>query len=278
MNSYINQISKYISNQKTKSFAVIGGLGAFLGSLIGQIGGNTGFFRIIFWDACIGLAIGAVLSLMQSLYLRRTEIGKQEIFRMSKRCAFGGAAGGLGLLIFKSAIGMEMIGHVVGWTVEGLIMGGLLAPVFLNLKIRSAIIAGAIAGATGAFLGSIVFGPLLGAVVGTAFADALKGVFLGLALTLTEKIQISSTPSLLIHWGENETSTLLLGPTPVKLGSGSNCQIYLRDGDKPAPLLVGEITLNNGIITLEDMRNGKKMILAPGNQVEIYSVIFEIKI
>lgn len=270
-------ISRYISEQKTSAFAIFGGAGAFIGSLIGQIGGNSGLLRIVFWDACIGLAIGATLSLMQSLYLRRLEVGRRDIFRMGKRCAIGGAAGGIGLVVFKSAVGMEMVGHVVGWTAEGIIMGWLLSPVFINLKVRSAIVAGAIAGASGAILGSIIMGPLFGAFVGTALADSLKGVFLGLAMTLSEKMQATNEASLVVHWGKNEASTLLLGHEPVRLGSDSNCQIYLRSSDKQVPPLVGEIRLENGKIILEDMRNGKVITLVAGNRVEIFNVAIEIR-
>jgi hypothetical protein len=277
LNRFLPKISNYISQRKTETFAVIGGVGAFAGSLIGQIGGNTGLLRIVFWDACIWLAIGISLSLMQSLYLRRLEASTRDVLRMGKRCALGGAAGGLGLVVFKSAVGMELLGYVVGWTAEGFIMGWLLAPVFLNLKTRLAIVAGAIAGASGAILGSLVMGPLFGAMVGTALADALKGVFLGLALTLTEKIQLTSEASLVVHWGGNEKSTLLLGNEPVKLGSGSDCQIILRSREKSVPPLVGEISLAKGEIILEDKRNGKKTTLVAGNQIEIFNVVIEVK-
>lgn len=283
MNSTLIKIRNFVSSRKPLAFALAGGSGAFVGSLIGyQIGGKEssslligGLFGVSAWDACIGVGIGAAIAWMQSYYMRRTEVDGNVILRIAARCALGGAAGGAALVLMKSGLGGQAFGHIAGWTVEGLIMGWILAPVFPNLKKKPAIIAGALAGGIGGIL-CLLLGPLLGVAVGVAVADSLKGIFLGIMLTFTEKIQLFSEASITVHWAKNETSTILLGKEPIRLGGNPNCHIYLRkDGGEVAPL-VAEISLHNGKIIFEDKRNGIKSELVDRTKINIANLVLEV--
>lgn len=283
LTSVLQKGRNFVSSNKTISFATIGGVGAFFGSLIGyQIGGGasssliSGFFHVGAWDAFIGVGIGVAISWMQAYYMRRTEVGRKEILRIAARCALGGAAGGTALVLMKTGLGGETLGHISGWTAEGLIMGWILAPVFPNLKQKAAIIAGALAGASGAILGLIIT-PMVGVAFGIAVADALKGVFLGAMLTFTERMQLFSEASIIVHWAKNETSTLLLGKEPIRLGGDPNCHIFLKKDNGEIAALVAEISLNSGKIIFEDKRNGLKTELVDRTKVNIANIVIEVK-
>ncbi len=273
----------FVSSRKALAFSIIGGGGAFIGSLIGyQLGGGQsasltgGLFHVGAWDACVAVGIGLAIAWMQACYMRRSEVGRKEIFRIAGRCALGGAAGGAALVLMKSNFGGQTLGHILGWTAEGLIMGWILAPVFPNLKQRPAVFGGALAGGLGAVLGLIIT-PMVGVAFGIACADALKGVFLGAMLTFTERMQLFSEASIIVHWAKNETSTLLLGKEPIRLGGDPSCHIYLKkDGGGIIPL-VAEISLSGGKIIFEDKRNGLKTELIDRTKVNIANIVVEVK-
>ncbi len=276
-NDLVKRIRAIIAEHKTASFAIVGGLGAFIGSVIGyQVGGDGNIIKIAVWDTFIGLGIGAAIAWTQSSYLRRTEVGTKEIIRMALRCAIGGAAGGVGLVIVARAFGGGWGAHVAGWTAEGLIMGGILATVFPNLPRKFAFVAGALGGCIGAILGSLI-SPLIGMTVGVAMADALKGVCLGIMLTVTEKIQLSSEASLTVHWAKNETSKILLGKEPIRVGSDPSCQIYLRKNLTPEIPIVAEIVLNGGKIVLHDKRNSQDTELADGTAITVGGLRIQVR-
>lgn len=273
----------FVSSRKALAFSIIGGGGAFIGSLFGyQIGGGQSgsligrLFHVGAWDAFVAVGIGLAIAWMQAYYMRRSEVGRKEIFRIAGRCALGGAAGGTALVLMKSGFGGETLGHILGWTAEGLIMGWILAPVFPNLKQSPALIGGALAGGLGAILGLMIT-PMVGEAFGIAFSDALKGVFLGAMLTFTEKMQLFSEASIIVRWAKNETSTLLLGKEPIRLGGDRSCHIYLKkDGGEIVPL-VAEISLNGGKIIFEDKRNGLKTELVDRTKVNIANIVIEVK-
>lgn len=276
-NGAITLVRTMIAKHKTASFAIFGGLGAFVGSVIGyQVGGDGNIIKIAVWDAFIGVGIGVAIAWMQNSYLRRTEVGTKEVIRMALRCAIGGAAGGASLVLVKSALGGGWGAHIAGWTTEGLIMGGILAPVFPNLPRQFALIAGALGGFIGAILGSLV-GPLFGTTIGVALADSLKGVFLGIMLTITEKIQLISEASLTVHWAKNETSKVLLGKEPIRIGSDPSCQIYLRNNQTPEIPVVAEIVLNKGKIILHDNRNGQDSDLVDGTMITVGGLRIQVR-
>ena len=273
----------FVSSRKVLAFSIIGGGGAFMGSLLAyQIGGGQSaslsgkFFHVWAWDACVAVGIGLAIAWTQAYYMRRYKVGRKETFRIAGRCALGGAVGGAALFIMKNGFGGETLGHVLGWTAEGLIMGWILAPVFPNLKHRPALIGGALAGGFGSVLGLIITS-MVGVAFGIALADALKGVFLGAILTFTEKMQLFSEAAIIVHWAKNETSTLLLGKEAIQLGGDPSCHIYLKkDGGEIVPL-VAEISLIGGKIIFEDKRNGLKTELVDRTKVNIANIVIEVK-
>lgn len=76
---------------------------------------------------------------------------------------------------------------------------------------------------------------------GVAAADSLKGLFLGAMLTFAEKYHAVKDRSLLIHWGKNETSTILLGKKSVFIGSSPECQVFVKKDDQSTPSVVAKL-------------------------------------
>ncbi|MBF0584875.1 MAG: hypothetical protein HQL80_11670, partial [Magnetococcales bacterium] len=199
----------------------------------------------------------------------------KQVIHMGLRCALGGAAGGAGLVLMKFAIDGE-IGHVAGWTIEGLIMGWLLAPVFPNLPREPALFGGMMAGFLGALIGPFLV-LLFGSSFGIAVADSLKGFFLGAVLTIAEKYHAISNGSLVVHWGMNETSTILLGEEPIAIGSDPKCQIYLKKDGLSIPDVVAEISISCGKIILNDKKNKRVSNLADRTIINVGTIKIEVK-
>ncbi len=259
------RLKAIFSDKKTGLFAMTCAVAAFVTSVIGYkiaeaLRSTTGgIIATSIWDAIICVGIGLAFVWVQNGYMRNKAAMKSEMMRVSLRCALGGAAGGTALVITKSMIGGNF-GHIAGWTLEGLIMGWLLAPVFPNLPRKPATIGGLLAGFLGGWL-SPFFGALIGSALGVAAADSLKGLFLAAMLTITEKFHAISDGSLIIHWGPNEQSTILLGEKSIAIGSDPKCQIYLKREDSSCPDIVAEIIQTNGKNVLHDKKNGKTINL-----------------
>jgi hypothetical protein len=263
-------------DDKTRTFLLAGGAGAFAGSVVGVLlCGDGSLLRVAGWDAFIGTGVGAAIALAQNRELRRRYSGFGDVARAALRCALGGAAGGAGLVITKILLGGGVAGHVAGWALEGLIMGGLLSRIILNLKARDAMLAGAAGGAIGAVLGGL-FSALLGQTLGVALADALKGALIGLALTVTEQIGVRRGASLVIHWGGNERSVVLLGEEPVRFGNDSTCRVYVRGDPNAEPHPLGEIVMRGDQITYCDLVTGRVSRLRDGSTLDVGGIRVEV--
>lgn len=259
---FSRQLKGILSNKKTVRFSLTAAAGAFLGSIIGyQLGGGAasdllfGILKVSAWDACIGIGIGVSIAWVQSQYLRTSSSRNGQVFQTGLRCALGGAVGGAALVVIKGVVAGS-VGHVLAWTVEGSIMGWLLAPIFPNLPRKPALFGGMLAGFFGALIGPLI-APVLGLTFGVAAADSLKGLFLGAMLTFAEKYHAVKDGSLLIHWGKNETSTILLGKKSVFIGSSPECQVFVKKADQSIPSVVAEINLIDGHIILKNRKDGR---------------------
>jgi len=280
-NQFSRQLKSILSNKKTVRFSLTAAAGAFLGSVIGyQLGGGAassflfGVFKVSAWDACIGSGIGVSIAWLQSQYLRSSSSRNKQVIQTGLRCALGGAVGGAALVVIKGVVAGSA-GHVMAWTVEGSIMGWLLAPIFPNLPRRPALIGGMLAGFLGALIGPLI-APILGMTFGVAAADSLKGLFLGAMLTFAEKYHAVKDGSLLIHWGKNETSTILLGKKSVFIGSSPECQVFVKKDDHSIPSVVAEISLYDGKIILTNRKDGKVSELSDRTIINVGTIKIEV--
>lgn len=175
----------------------------------------------------------------------------KQVLQTGLRCALGGAVGGDALVVIKGVVAVS-VGHVLALRlkVEGSIMGWLRAPISPNLSRKPALIGGTLGSFFGALIGPLI-APTLGLTFGVAAKDSLKGLFLGAMLTFAEKYHLVKDGSLPIHWGKNETSTILLGRKTVFIGSSPECQVFVKKDDQSIPSVVAEISLIDGKIILK---------------------------
>ncbi len=275
-NSIFLRIQAITANRKTIRIAFTAAIGAFIGSAIGvQVGGDGSLIKVSVWDACIGLGIGIAIALVQNRYMRAASIMNAQLIRTGWRCALGGAAGGAGLILMKTMLGEGELSHIGAWTVEGLIMGWLLAPVFPNLPRKPALLGGMLAGFLGSLVGQLSV-PLFGSTLGVALADSLKGLFLGAMLTISEKYHAISHSSLIVHWGKNETSTILLGKDPISIGSDPKCQVYLKKDDPSLPSIIAVITEENGKVVLNNRKDRTRVDLPNRTIVNVGVIKIEV--
>jgi hypothetical protein len=238
--------------------------------------GDGSLVRVAGWDAFIGLGIGVAITLAQNANLHRIEFGWRDALPAAKRFAAAGAAGGVVLLVVKSLMGGALPGHTAGWAAEGLVMAALLAPVLPNLPRRHAMLAGSIGGASGAILG-LALGMLFGSALGVALADALKGAMLGIALSVSEGLRAISSASLLIHWGEGETSLVLLGEQPIRFGNTAHCRVYVRGIGDEAPCVFSEVSIVSGAVAVRDLRSHHTFSVRDGDSFAIEGIRVEVR-
>jgi hypothetical protein len=257
------------STTKILIFTILGGIGAFIGSLLGYLiaknpsGGIDLLFKTGCWDAVIGIGIGAAFVLAQSWYLKQIQTGLRGNFKIIGMSAIAGFSGGICLILLRYLLkGLpEGISLICAWTLEGTIIGFLIAPVIPNLPRKSALVAGSAAGLLGAITMIRVSGIGMTEWISVAIGDSFKGVFLGLMFTLTEKIVREAW--LEIQYNSKEIRTVSLGATPISIGSDTNlATVYVKN---IAPLAM-RYQLQQGKVWCEDISTGTKRSLSPGNQ------------
>ena len=241
---------------KVLVFTVLGGIGAFVGSLLGfPIGTNSAGFadslwRVGVWDTFIVLGISIAFLLSQSWYLQRIQLPGKELAKIAGLSVIAGFAGGGILVIFRRVLNNfpNALSLIIAWGGEGLLIGLLIAPVIPNLPRRSALIAGGMAGVLGAIamLGVNTIGIEGG--VSVAVGDSLKGVFLGFLFTLTETLVREAW--LEIQYAPKEIRTISLGATPISIGSDSNLATVYTANTAPVAF---RYWLHQGQLLCEDV-------------------------
>jgi hypothetical protein len=253
-------------------FTILGGIGAFIGSFLGYpIAKNPSgivdlLFKTGFWDAVIGIGIGAAFALAQSWYLKRIQTRWKSNAKIIGMSALAGFSGGVCLVLSRYLLKdlPEVISLIFAWTFEGAIIGFLIAPVIPNLPRKSALVAGSAAGLLGAITMIGVSGIGMTEWISIAIGDSFKGFFLGLVFPLTETIVREAW--LEIQYNPKEIRTVSLGATPISIGSDTNlATVYVKN---IAPLAL-KYQLQQGQVWCEDISTGTKRSLPPDNQQKI---------
>jgi hypothetical protein len=273
---------------KTLLFAVISGLGAFVGSAIGIVVNpfhNPSGLHVLVWDSWIGLGIGLSVAIVQNWYLDRLEVAAGDLAKAAALSTIGGFFGGMALLSVKTTLtilfsfwGAASIPHIAGWTAEGLVIALVVSRAIPNLKMISAVAAGTIAGFLGGMVTNVGFPVTL--------ADALKGVFVALSLAVVERVTRQAwlvlkrdEPPVSAGAGRSlrmmgPAPTLLLGHDPIRIGSSPDCQVVVKDGGPP---LRGELTLLHGEVHYRDFTAGTSLTLKGGQSLRFGDLTVEIE-
>jgi hypothetical protein len=151
--------------------------------------------------------------------------------------AAGFASGALGQTLYSlfalaGGPSLGFIGHMLGWTLLGGLLGFGVSYFVPNLDAKKA----ALAGLAGGFLGGLAFALLAMAanVVGRFGGAAILGFCIGLMVAAVEAAFRRAW--LEVRFGGREVITVNLGPEPVKVGGDARaCTVWAR-GAEPVAL------------------------------------------
>ncbi len=107
-----------VTRDKLAMFVILGGVAAFVGSMIGYNFRKVPVVRISLWDAAIGICLAAALTLAQNLSLKRLERGMRDVWRFGRRGAIAGAAGGAAMVAAQVLMGRGPLAMTIAWAVE----------------------------------------------------------------------------------------------------------------------------------------------------------------
>ncbi len=282
------KLERFRGVHKSLVFAASSGIGAFLGSLVGLLVNPfpPGFLHVGFWDLFVGLGVGLSIAMVQNWHLERLEVAGADLLKAGALSALGGFLGGSALVAVKTGMGtiFGWLGggltwpHVLGWTVESVVIAFFVSKAIPNLSSRAALVAGAAAGLLG--------GVLTGFYLPVALGDACKGIFLGLAIAVAEQVVKKAWIVLRREVPENALASrslvlldrppmLLLGDRPLLIGSSRECEIFVDTGVS-SPATIAAIGLSDGRIVYQDKVKGRRRTLRHGDAVELGNLTLEV--
>jgi len=275
-NSILTRYSKFLRKQKLLGFCLFGGIGALAGSFIGvTIFGNSGALGIPLWDAFTAIGIGYAISSVQAASLHRHSIFALISLRTAVLSGLAGAFAGVVFIFSRYFIDGEY-DQIVAWALEGLTIGAVIGTIIPNLPKKTSAIAGTFAGLLG-FLTMLYLSKYLPDTLAVSIGDSLKGALIGLMIVVSEDFnkRSSNEPLLEIEWSEKETTTFLLGNEPIRFGTSSKCQIYLR-GDKSELPILAEVRYENKEAFLVDFVNDARIVIREGLKIRIGNLLISI--
>ncbi|MHC4493340.1 MAG: hypothetical protein ACYTDU_17155, partial [Planctomycetota bacterium] len=223
------------------------------------------------WAGLIAIGAGLALVVAQNRHMRRRLVGGSELMIVIGGGILTGAfAGAAGQSLFYFLAGFETIGgagRVVAWVVLGCGVGFGMSHFVPNLNRRRAVAAGTIGGAFAAvFFLTVV--PVVGDTIGRLLGACVLGLATGATLVLMEITYRKAW--LVVDWGRNETSTLLLGRKPIIVGNAKDAHICPAF-DENGPAVLATIGLqDDGSVMLD--RSGDRRRLEDGERIEFGKV------
>jgi Ca-activated chloride channel family protein len=230
------------------------------------------------WAGLLALGAGLALLMGQNRHLRRrTRPGLVQLAALlAGAAATGLAAGAVGQGTFYALSGVEALvlaARVVAWTSLG--CGIVLGMSFFvpNLpRVRAAL--GGAAGGAAAALCFLRIVPEVGDAPGRLLSAAILGLFAGAMTVLVEASLRGAWLS--VDWGNGETSSLALGPTPIVVGRSASAHICPSwDGDFPP--VIGRFLCSAAGVAFEDRRTGKRRRLRAGERLEFGPVAVQVR-
>jgi Ca-activated chloride channel family protein len=234
-------------------------------------GFRASLLRAAVWAGLIAIGAGLALVVAQNRHMRRRLVGGSELMIVIGGGILTGAfAGAAGQSLFYFLAGFETIGgagRVVAWVVLGCGVGFGMSHFVPNLNRRRAVAAGTIGGAFAAvFFLTVV--PVVGDTIGRLLGACVLGLATGATLVLMEITYRKAW--LVVDWGRNETSTLLLGRKPIIVGNAKDAHICPAF-DENGPAVLATIGLqDDGSVMLD--RSGDRRRLEDGERIEFGKV------
>ncbi len=230
-----------------------------------------------YWACLVAIGAGLGMVIGQNRHLRRRQLSiKEGIVVTCGGLATGLLSGVVGQSVFyvlAEAPEVIAIARIFAWALLGGGAGFGMASFVPNLCRKRATYAGAAGGVVAAFF-FLTLVPALGDTLGRLAGAAILGLAIGLAIGLVEAVYRRA--SLIVHWAENERSTLALGATPILVGCSKEAHILLSEADSPVPV-VARITMNDGVIQQQDMQSGRCWVLHDGDTLTFGRLRVEVR-
>ncbi|MBN9118027.1 MAG: hypothetical protein J0I06_02475, partial [Planctomycetes bacterium] len=195
-----------------------------------------------FWTAL--LAVGLCLALLagQNVYLGKPLFASgwvPLVLVVLGAAAAGFVSGTLGQALYSlflmAAASIGLIGHLLGWSLLGGLLGWGVSFFVPNLDAKKAVLAGV----GGGLLGGLAFAlmsTVASAVISSSYIAGMFGRFGGAALLgfciglMVAVVEVAFRRAWLeVRFSEREVITVNLGPEPVKIGGNARaCTVWAR--------------------------------------------------
>jgi hypothetical protein len=218
------------------------------------------------WTAILAAGLCVALLAGQNYYLGKPPFAPGRLplaLVILGAAAAGFASGALGQALYSlftmaGGTGFGLIGHMLGWTLLGGLLGFGVSYFVPNLDAKKA----ALAGLAGGFLGGLAFAILALAanVVGRFGGAAILGFCIGLMVAAVEAAFRRAW--LEVRFGGRETVAVNLGPEPVKVGGDARaCTVWAR-GAEPIAL---RYWVRDGKVYCEDVPARRESVASAGD-------------
>jgi Ca-activated chloride channel family protein len=273
---------------ETFSLAEAAGGSAGFGTILGQLGEKINvlqsgggavvqgsawrvYLMYAAWTGLLGVGVALALTAAQNLEVQRSLVTPGEV---GGGLVGGFAAGALaslaGQLLFGLLAGagggwlLAGLGRLAGWTLLGAALGFGMSFVVPNLDRQRAALGGAVGGAIGAL--ASLLSESAGDTVSRLLGAAALGFCIGLMVALAD---VAFRHAWLdVSFGGKERSSVTLGATPVTLGSGRGCTVWVA-GAAPVAL---RYVMQGEQIVCEDVPAGVSGPVSAGQSRQVGKV------
>jgi Ca-activated chloride channel family protein len=230
------------------------------------------------WTGLICIGVGVPVQFVQ-----RGILGSQfdpfAVLRAVSVCmALGFVSGVLGQGLYAFALASSpdagTWSRIVSWVFIGAGLGLSLSAAVPNLDVRRSILFGGFGGGIAA-VGFIVLASSGSDSASRLLGAALMGLCISESVTIAEAL--AREAHLLIHWGQNETTCVNLGPSPVVVGTSRDSTVRLPPSSG-YPAQVASFVLRGGKAILINHMTQSQHPLKDGNKLKLGAMTIEVRL
>lgn len=236
------------------------------------------------WTALLAFFLSLLLVIGQNALLRRKWLNTPQLFGLLRRSIFVAFASacacqylavwGLGKMFGPADPDARGAGQIAAWMLLGGLLSWGMGAVVPGLAHKTTAVAGTFGGGAAC---SVMVLALLGPHEepnARLLGVAVLGLYIGLMVIWVERS--AREAALVVHWADDESTTINLGPEPVVLGSSDRAHIFVSElyGFPPEAVLV---TFKNGEVELEHRVTHTRQTLKNGSMVQIGDIRLEIQ-
>lgn len=264
-----------LKSHKGFLFALMGLAGGCAGAILGELapgwtkGARGGEIAVKtgIWAALSASLLALALFWANELHHRRSLLPKTILRGLLTGVIGGFIAGVVAEILFQKldrVSGGTWLVYAAGWSMLGLLLSLSFSRTVPNMGLGRGLGAGILGGA----LGGIGFVALkqtgfIPDLFARMLGIGILGLALGLAIVILERLFREA--ALEVIWAPNESSTFNLGSTPVRIGGGTDDEIYVP-GLGPG---FAHITFKDGQIEYLEAETGKRTPLKNESSLQI---------